>query len=462
LDNDVSADYKLKLKRAAVDVKRLDDGTLILRSPYAAETPVSNPNVWLRKWAGETPAQVFVAERDSGGDWRQLTYGEALKTAETIASKLVKMGLSQARPLAILAVNGIDHALMRLAAMLAGIPVLGIDPLASEAGNSAQFLTEVLELIQPGMLYADDCVRHGAALAMAQKTGCEILWSLGPESAAPGFAKFAKRGMFSGGFKGPEPDGAATATIGLTRGEDGVLRAVYASFADLCREQAAIAAIAPHLDIEHPVIVDAGAWHRREAGNLIFFTALRRGGTICVDEFLAYDPNKGAALPAPTVHFADAKNLYAVLAHFELDNPACRLFFQKLNAIWIYGGTLPEAIAEKLMRMSVKEAGYKLAIFNGCQGENSMVTGLACWFETESDQNIGLPLPGRFLRLAPIDRVSDGEAETYQLHIMPFFDENDPPDPDDAENYFDAYVRVQLIDPMRPYLGIERVPDETQ
>ena len=33
MDSDASADYKLKLKRAAIDVKRLDDGTLIMRSP---------------------------------------------------------------------------------------------------------------------------------------------------------------------------------------------------------------------------------------------------------------------------------------------------------------------------------------------------------------------------------------------------------------------------------------------
>ena len=45
---------------------------------------------------------------------------------------------------------------------------------------------------------------------------------------------------------------------------------------------ALIAAIAPHLTNVRRVIADFRSWHRRDAGNLMFNTALRCGSSICI------------------------------------------------------------------------------------------------------------------------------------------------------------------------------------
>jgi len=325
LDNDLAADYKYQLKRAAVDVKRLDDGTLIMRSPYAAPAPVAHPNVWLRKWAAETPDEIIIAQPDSAAanGWDTLTYADGLAGAETIAAKFAKWGLGAGNPVATLAASGIDHALIRLAAMRAGIPVVGLDPSISEFAG-AEYLAAAWELTKPGLLYVDDENLHGSALKMAKDAGARIVT---PKT----FPKLAKRGLFGGGFKGPDPDSNAIATINLAGAETGAfdvakIRGVAASYAQICWEQEAVAAIAPHLASARPVLADFRSWHRWDAGNLLFFAALRSGGSICIENILTYGFAGAAPLPAPTVHFADANTVYALLAHLELNTDIGALF----------------------------------------------------------------------------------------------------------------------------------------
>jgi feruloyl-CoA synthase len=455
LDNDLAADYKYQLKRAAVDVKRLDDGTLIMRSPYAAPAPVAHPNVWLRKWAAETPDEIIIAQPDSAAanGWDTLTYADGLAGAETIAAKFAKWGLGAGNPVATLAASGIDHALIRLAAMRAGIPVVGLDPSISEFAG-AEYLAAAWELTKPGLLYVDDENLHGSALKMAKDAGARIVT---PKT----FPKLAKRGLFGGGFKGPDPDSNAIATINLAGAETGAfdvakIRGVAASYAQICWEQEAVAAIAPHLASARPVLADFRSWHRWDAGNLLFFAALRSGGSICIENILTYGFAGAAPLPAPTVHFADANTVYALLAHLELNTDIGALFFRRLDGIWIYGGTLPEVAMDKLVAMAVQSAGHKIPIFTGYHGDASPVASMARWFDTDHSRNLGLPLPGTFARLKPEGEVPSGEnGEVYALHLMPPALGDEAADADDAGNYTDTGERVRLIDAMRPYLGIE-------
>ena len=459
LNSDVAAEYKLQLKRAAVDVKRLDDGTLIMRSPYAVPATASHPLVWLRKWASETPDEIFIAQPDASAanGWGTLTYEDALASAEAIAAKFAKWGLSAEAPVATLAASGIDHALIRLAAMRAGIPVVGLDPAISEFAGP-EYLAAAWELTKPGLLYVDDENLHGPALKLAKDAGARII-------TPKAFPKLGKRGLFGGGFKGPDPVGAAIATINLAGAETGAfdvakMHTVAASHAQICWEQEAVGAIAPHLASARPVIADFCSWHRWDVGNLLFGAALRSGGSICIANILTYTVD-GTPLPAPTVHFADANTVYALLARLELNTDIGTLFFGRLDGIWIYGGTMPEVAMDKLIQMAVTGSGHKIPIFTGYHGNASPVAQMARWFETDHSRNLGLPLPGTFARLAPEGEVPSGEdGEVYALQLMPPSPGGDPLDLDDAGNYVDTGERVRLIDAMRPYLGIEPATED--
>jgi feruloyl-CoA synthase len=81
----------------------------------------------LLHWAAATPDHTWMAQRvrnadGSTGDWRHISYAQALQSARNIAQALSGMGLGPQRPVAILSENDLDHALLSLGCLYAGIP----------------------------------------------------------------------------------------------------------------------------------------------------------------------------------------------------------------------------------------------------------------------------------------------------------------------------------------------------
>ncbi|NQV55484.1 MAG: AMP-binding protein, partial [Rhodospirillales bacterium] len=286
----------------------------------------SSPAVWLRHWAAKSPRQVFAAERDRSGGWREVTYSDALKSAEIIAGNLVKRNLSVERPVAIIAEDGVDHALLRIGAMLAGIPVAEIDPLYARANSLAGLLERALMLCQPGLIYIYDGAKDGDTVSQFMAGSAELVASLNAGSSAKTFASLNKKGIFSARrLKGAAPESDAIATICFSGASANVLAGVAASHTDICFEQEAINAIAPHLTETRPIIVGRSSWHQADAGNLIFNLGLRAGGTFYRGDFIAPGSKAAAVLPPPTVHFADSRSFYAMLAHLEVEEAAGRV-----------------------------------------------------------------------------------------------------------------------------------------
>src|SRR4029450_1278929 len=82
----------------AVSVDRRDDGTIYLRPKMAlGEYPERNTDP-LHHWAKAEPNRIFMAERDTGGLWRQISYVQLLASSRHIASGLLAGGPSPAKP----------------------------------------------------------------------------------------------------------------------------------------------------------------------------------------------------------------------------------------------------------------------------------------------------------------------------------------------------------------------------
>ena len=95
---------------------------VVLRSAEPlAEYPVSVLHS-VREHARLAPDRVMIAER-AGSDWRRVTYAEAVVAAGAIGQGVLERGLGPARPLLILSGNSVDHLLVTLGAMTAGVPV---------------------------------------------------------------------------------------------------------------------------------------------------------------------------------------------------------------------------------------------------------------------------------------------------------------------------------------------------
>src|SRR5262245_15883497 len=109
-----------RLAPSQVEVERRADGATVLRSPEPLRPFARAVGEWLVRWAAAAPQRCFLAER-SGDGWRRITYADALGAVRRIGGSLLARGLTQSTPVAILSDNSINHALVALGAMHAGL-----------------------------------------------------------------------------------------------------------------------------------------------------------------------------------------------------------------------------------------------------------------------------------------------------------------------------------------------------
>ena len=148
----------------AVAVSKRADGSQLARSTLALGDYSRSVGEWLVHWATATPGRVFLAERQGGG-WRHVTYGEALAQVLALATWMIGRGLGEDRPMMLLSDNSIEHALLTLAAMHAGVPAVPVSPAYSLMSQDHAKLKSILAGIQPGAIHAAPAARYAPALA---------------------------------------------------------------------------------------------------------------------------------------------------------------------------------------------------------------------------------------------------------------------------------------------------------
>src|SRR5690606_8011937 len=118
----------VRMGALAVDVERRTDGVAVLRSKQALDAYPRSMIDCLDRWAGEAPERTFLADRGPNGQWRRCSYREAREHARAIAQYVLDLGLGADRPVVILSGNGIEHGLIALGCMMAGVPFAPVSP----------------------------------------------------------------------------------------------------------------------------------------------------------------------------------------------------------------------------------------------------------------------------------------------------------------------------------------------
>ena len=140
-----------------------EPGALLLRSAEElGEYPVTVVHS-LRGWARIAPKHPLVSERRQG-NWYTVSYGSAVAAAESIGQALLERGLGPDRPLLVLSGNGVDHLLVTLGAMTAGIPVAPVSVAYSLQSHDHARIREIAELMHPGAVFAADAAAFATAL----------------------------------------------------------------------------------------------------------------------------------------------------------------------------------------------------------------------------------------------------------------------------------------------------------
>src|SRR5499433_1936834 len=389
--------------------ERRPDGTIHLTSPHPLAPYPAKLTERLEYWAAVAPERTYLAQRTAASGWRKMSYGETLEQVRCIGAALLRRDLSPERPIAILSANDIEHALVGLAAIYVGIPYAPISPAYALISNDFDRLRSIIDLITPGLVFAADGDRYARAIDAALRPEVEIVVTRNP---IPG-----RRTTLFETLLAPIPTGAADAAHGsvspdtiakllFTSGSTGAPKAVINTQRMWCSNQAMILSQLAFFADTPPVIVDWAPWHHTAGGNHDVGIALFNGGTFYVDDG---KPLPGAIAAtvrnlrevAPTWYFTVPKGYEALLPFLRTDAALRQNFFSRLKVLWFAGAGISQAVFDEIKRLAVETCGERITFLTGFGSTETAPCALARTFESDIASNMGVPVAGLTLKLAP-------------------------------------------------------------
>ena len=453
----------------SVIVESHADGSRRLRS--AIPLPASSlrcSGEWLQRWARETPDTVFLAERGADGEWIRVGYGAALARVKAIANALLGLDLSAERPVMVLSDNGIEHALLMLACLHIGVPHCAVSPGNSLMSKDFAKLKANVELLCPGVIFADPIERFMPAIEALKGLHEGIVIAGGnsqPQAGTYAFAAMEQAGIDPTGkyaavgkaFAAVTPD--TIAKFLFTSGSIGAPKAVITTQRMMCSNQEANAQIWPFMAKQKPVIVDWLPWSHVFGGNYCFNKVLCWGGSFYIDggkpaPGLIDKTVRNLTDIAPTQYFS-VPRAYDMLVPLLRDNAVLRKnFFSRLQIIFYAGAALPQHLWEELDRLARMELGEPVTMLSSWGSTETAPAATDCHFQAVRSGVIGVPIPGTELKLVPVaDKL---EVRVKGPNVFPGYWKQPrlTQEAFDEDGFYIIGDAVEFVDPTRPEQGL--------
>jgi feruloyl-CoA synthase len=446
---------KLNRPEPCVAVQNAVDGIVYVSCGLKYEPGLPALIDYLARAAELRPNTTFLAERDSAKQWRRLTYSQAARDTAAVATWLIREGLGpQSAPVMILSENSLEHALLMLGAMRAGVALVPVSPTYS-FGNDLSRLGYALEMTAPALVFAGDAIRYAAALEYVKAPGRRTI-------AGDQFSELLRDvDEAAVAARRLEINDDTIAKILLTSGSTGLPKGVINTHGNIAGsvQMARLVGEPFNADRTHTV-VDWLPWHHAFGGNAVFNSVLAMAGTLYID----------TGRPVPGLFDATIENLREIsptsfgcvpaafgmlAAALERDADLRQKFFKNMRGLGYGGALLPQPIWERVQRVTVEEIGEQLPFGTGWGMTETTATGVAVYWNTKRTGLLGLPLPGVTLKLVPIgDRM---ELRIKGPHVMSGYYKADALNAAafDEEGYFGTGDAVRWVDPQQPIEGLE-------
>jgi feruloyl-CoA synthase len=408
---------KVRLGRPAYDVDRRPDGSIVLRAkPSLASYPTRMTDP-LRHWAEREPARTLFAARGKDGAWQHISYREALQTARNIGQALLRRGLSAERPVAILSGNDLDHAMLALGCIYAGVPYAPISPAYALVASDFAKLKSIFALLTPGLVYAADGQRFERAINAVVPDGVEIVVSQNaPSRGATTFAELAATPATAAvDDASNRVNGDSIVKFLFTSGSTDEPKAVINTHRMWCANQVMLREGLAFMQDEPPVIVDWSPWHHTAGGNHNVGLVLCNGGTFYIDKGKPTPDGIGATVEAlreiaPTWYFNVPKGFEALLPYFRADAALRRTFFSRLKVLWFAGAGISQQVFDEVQQLAVETCGERILFLTGFGATETAPYALARTWHSSVAANVGLPGIGLEMKLVPVEGKLDGRV----------------------------------------------------
>ena len=452
------------------EVRRAPDGTIYMRSTTALDRYPVRITDRLEHWAAEAPDRVFLAQRpapapgeppDSVTGWRTVTYAEARDQVRRLAQGLLDRKLSSDRTLVILSGNGIEHALLALAAMYVGVPYAPIAPAYSLQANEFGTLRQVFERMKPGLVFASEGALFERALKDALPEGAELVVFSSAPSALPAtpFADLQAAPTAAVDDARDRVNGDTVAKVLFTSGSTGKPKGVMNTQRMLCSNQVMIRSHVRFLADAPPVLCCWLPWNHTAGGNHNLGIALFNGGTLYIDEGKPTPQHFATTLRnlreiAATAHFTVPRTYEMLLPQLRKDPVLRDTFYRNLKIYFYAAAGLGQRFWDELRDMSFEVCGEELAFVTGWGATETAPFAICTGPIGAKAGWLGLPVPGLEFKLTPVG--TKHEARVKGPNVTPGYwgDEALTQAAFDDEGYYKTGDAMEFVDPADPGKGL--------
>lgn len=449
-------------------VERRADGTLMLTSASAPPAIAQNSFAdFVPAWAarrGDTPA---FCERDENGAWRSISWRDLWAQVQTVAARLLDMGLSQQRPLVLLSGNSIEQAVLLLAAEYVGIPAAPVSPAYSTLSKDFARLKGVLELVPPAAVFVQDATLFERALSIPEFATTPVI------AVRNAQASHTAWDALIGGDLSPAHAAAVaaahaaiqrgdTARFLFTSGSTGTPKGVPLTYSNFKAVASYYADNLGWLLESQPVFLDWLPWHHGLGGVLNIGRSIQFGATHYIDDgrplpHLIERTVRNLREVSPTI-FTSVPSAWTVLAgELERDPVLARSLFANVQYFGYGGASLPKDVWHRIQRVAVDTIGQRIVFSTGLACTETSGMGTYCGWPATDLGNIGGPVPGSEVKLLPLEG-GDGRYEIRMrgANVFAGYIGNDALTAAafDEEGYFRLGDAVRLANPDDPAAGL--------
>jgi len=454
---------ELSVPAEAVMMER-PDGSLLLQNKIALAAYPANLAEWLRQHAVVLPDKPFLQERGGDGEWQAITYSETLAQVNQISNGLLALNLEPQAPIAILSPNSINMALIQLAAMQIGHPVVPISLAYSVRSQTGSLIKHILDVTATPVLVMSDAKVHMGKVGQWEHNG-RRLYAFSNNQTYANVHDFAD--LFA-----PETEltpaaearfqavtSETLAKIQFTSGSTNLPKGVEITHGMMTSNQVSIYQLWPFLSSED-VLVDWLPWNHTFGGNFVFNAALRHGATLYIDN--------GNPTPAgfensvaniidvrPTVYYSVPAGYAALYARMQQDAALRRAFFERLKFIFVAAAALDQKTFEGMQALGRQETGHDIPFFAAWGTSETAPCATLVYWVADDIRVIGLPIPGTTLKL-----VAD-EANRYEVRLAGpnitqgyYNNEAATAAAFDEEGYYCSGDAVAFLDKGNPHAGL--------
>jgi feruloyl-CoA synthase len=419
-------------------------------------------------WAKERPDQTLFARRvknadGSSGDWKHISFAQALDAARRIGQGLLNRGLSAERPVLILSENDLEHALLALGCLYAGVAYCPTSPAYSLISQDYDKLKHVIKTLTPGMVFASDALRYSRAMLATVAEDVELVCTNG---TVPGRDTTSFAALMA-----TEPTPAVDAAMAAT-GPDTIAKFLFTSGSTKmpkavintqrlwCANQAQMAASMPVLAEKPLVLVDWLPWNHTFGGNHNFGMVIYHGGTLYIDDgkptpALMHETLRNLREISPTVYFNVPTGFEAIANAMKTDDLLRKTLLAKVNMFFYAGAALAQPIWDSLFESAEREVGERIVMGTGLGMTESGPFGIFVTSPNVNAGDLGLPTPGLELKL--VDMQGKTEVRYKGPNITPGYwrQPEETAEAFDEEGFFKTGDAVKWIDETDVHQGLK-------